>query len=822
MFKNEINSMAKQDMKYILWFEQLSSESLPQAGGKGANLGEMVSIGMPVPSGFVVNTAAFEHFIKANRLDAKIDELIKTTDVDDTDKLTQTSKRIGKMITKADYPITVKQEVTRAYNELSYSRDIKIPEALKLISVGREMAIVAVRSSATTEDLADASFAGQQASFLNVKGVPYLLDAVRRCWASLFTPRAIFYRAKKGFISASIAVVVQRMINGDKSGVTFTVHPSTGEDVCIHEATWGLGESLVLGLITPDRYVVGKKNFEIIEKHVDTKDTMHVRDVGTGRTVQMKVPDDKKDAQVMTEDELKRLTKLAVALEQHYKKPQDIEWAVKGSKIYILQTRPVTTVKAKETKGEKAATAAEEKKLETLKEVILKGMAASPGIGSGPVKVVKSMEEAGKVVNGDVLVAEMTAPDYVPIMSKAAAIVTDKGGSTSHAAIVSREMGTPCVVGTDEATKKLKDGDIVTVDGTNGVVYKGKVEAVAEAEKEEAAKPEKKAAPKKSEKKKSDKKLEDMKLEDLEEELEETIEEMQEDIAERAKPKVYMNLGLPEKIDDYKNLPFEGIGLMRIEFIIAAMGEHPLAMIAAGKSQKYINGLAAGVEKVAAAITPRPVVVRFSDFKTNEYKDLKGGEKYEADEANPMMGWRGVSRYITPKFEEAFRLECRAIAKVRKKHKNVWVMLPFVRIIDEVQKCLQIMEEEGLERGRAGLKVWIMAEVPSVVIMADEFSKLCDGFSIGSNDLTQFVLAVDRDSEMLGEMGYFNEQNLAVKVAIKHMIKEGHENDCTVSICGQAPSKYPDLIQFLVEEKIDSISVNPDVVEETLEMIQSY
>ena len=436
------------------------------------------------------------------------------------------------------------------------------------------------------------------------------------------------------------------------------------------------------------------------------------------------------------------------------------------------------------------------------------------------MKIVKDVKEASKVNKGDVLVAEMTAPDYVPIMSKAVAIVTDKGGSTSHAAIVSREMGTPCVVGTDEATKKLKDGDIVTVDGSNGVVYKGKVEAAAEPEKKKEA-PKKAAAPAKPKKKKSEKKLEDMKLEDLEEELEETIDEMQEDLVAHAKPKVYMNLGLPEKIDDYKDLPFEGIGLMRIEFIIAAMGEHPLAMIAAGKSQKYIDGLAAGIEKVAAATKPRPVVVRFSDFKTNEYKDLKGGEKYEADEANPMMGWRGVSRYITPKFEEAFRLECRALVEVRKKNKNVWAMLPFVRTIDEVEKCLQIMEEEGLERGRAGLKVWIMAEVPSVVLMADEFSKLCDGFSIGSNDLTQFVLAVDRDSEMLGEMGYFNEQNLAVKVAIKHMIKEGHENNCTVSICGQAPSKYPDLIRFLVEEKIDSISVNPDVVEETLEMINN-
>jgi len=792
-------------MRFILWFDQLNKESLPLAGGKGANLGEMVSLELPVPHGFVVNTKAFEHYIKTNNLDTDIDNLINSCNVEDTSQLNETSARIKRRIMDADYPLSIKQEITGAYNELSYSRDIKLPAALGLISAGREMAIVAVRSSATAEDLPTASFAGQQASFLNVKGVPYLLDAIKRCWASLYEPRAIFYRAKQGFTGASIAVIVQRMVDADKAGVTFTAHPTTGEDVVIHEACWGLGESLVLGKVSPDRYIISKKDGRIIEKKIDTKETMHVRDVGTERTVEIRVPPDKRDAQVLTEREIERLTKYGMALENHYGIPQDIEWAIKGSKIHILQTRAVTTIKK-----------AEPEKEEKLKgNVILRGLAASPGVGSGVVKIIREKEDAEKVKKGDVLVTEMTSPDLVPTMSKCAAIVTDRGGSTSHAAIVSREMGIPCIVGTDDATAKLKDGDIVTVDGTNGVVYEGKIELKIKEKPKEKIK----------------KKTEEAKMEELEGELEETLEEEEKPTTKlrklirkalpkpKTKTKVYMNLGIPDKIDEYKDLPFEGIGLMRIEFIIAGLGQHPLALIESGEQEKYIQSMENGIEKVAVAVRPKPVVVRFSDFKTNEYRDLKGGDKFEPEEANPMMGWRGVSRYITPKFEEAFRLECRAIKKVREKYKNIWVMLPFVRTIEEVEKCLKIMEEEGLKRDKE-FKIWIMAEVPSVIFLASEFAKFCDGFSVGSNDLTQFILAVDRDSDILGEMGYFDEKSLAVKVAIKHLIKEAHENGCTVSICGQAPSEYPEYIKFLTEEEIDSISVNPDAVEKTVNIIK--
>lgn len=808
--------MASQ-MKFILWFDEMDKSSINMAGGKGANLGEMVAMELPIPEGFVVNTVAFEHFIRMNKLGAAIEGLIAACNVDDTKQLNETSAHIKRRIIGAEYPLTIKQEITRVYNELSISRDIKIPAALGLISAGREMATVAVRSSATTEDLPTASFAGQQASFLNVKGVPYLLDAVKRCWASLYEARAIFYRAKKGFEHASIAVIVQRMVNADKAGVTFTVDPSTGEDVIIHEACWGLGESLVLGRVNPDRYIVSKKNGALLEKTIGTKETMHTRDIGTEQTVEVRVPEQKRNAQVLTDREVAGLTKYAIVIENHYNVPQDIEWAIKKSKIYILQTRPVTTVGVKKQAKRKKAGAEE--------EVLLKGIGASPGIVSGTVKIITSTKDAESVVKGDILVAEMTSPDLVPTMSKCVAIVTEKGGTTSHAAIVSREMGIPCVVGAKEATAQLRQGSVITVDGTSGIIYKGKIEL--ELVEEQLAEKEEEPA-KKEEQAKMDVKEEIEKLEKMERELEENIEDMEKPVKpavkkslkEKAKIKVYMNLGIPEKIDEYKQLPFEGIGLMRIEFIIAGLGTHPNALIKNGLSQNYITALVKGIEKVAAAVHPRTVVVRFSDFKTNEYRQLKGGEQFEPEEENPMMGWRGVSRYITPEFEEAFRLECRALKKVREKYKNVWVMLPFVRTTEEVKKCLKMMEEEGLKRGADDLQVWLMAEVPSVIFLAGEFAKLCDGFSVGSNDLTQFILGVDRDSAILNKFGYFNERSMAVKMAIKHLVDKAHEAGRTVSICGQAPSEYPEFVEFLVGIGIDSISVNPDAVEKTLEIVK--
>ena len=614
-----------------------------------------------------------------------------------------------------------------------------------------------------------ASFAGQQATFLNVKGVKDLLEAVKKCWASLFEPRAIFYRAKHNIERSSISVIIQRMVNSDKSGVMFTINPTTGENNIVIEACWGLGETIVQGEVEPDRYIVSKDG-KILEKHIGHKEIRRIRDFATEKTIKVPVPKELVDAQVLTEEEITTLAQYGLVLEQHYNHPQDIEFAVEQGRVYLVQTRNVTT----EAKPEEA------KKIAG--EPILKGLGASPGIATGKVKIVHGLEDIQKVEKGDILVTTMTSPDLVPTMSRCAGIITDEGGITSHAAIVSREMEIPCIVGTEKATTTLKDGQIVTIDAYRGLVYPGEV-TVKKEEKEEV-----------------------------------TIEEARK---LRTKTKIYMNLGIPEKIDEYKNLPFDGIGLMRIEFIITSqIGEHPNYLLEIGKQQKFIDKLAEGIAKVASAITPRPVIVRFSDFKTNEYHDLKGGEKYEPKENNPMLGWRGVSRYISPQFEKAFRLECKAVKKVRDELnlKNVWVMLPFVRTTWEVEKCLKIMKSEGLERSE-DFKVWLMAEVPSVIFLADEFSKLCDGFSIGSNDLTQLILGVDRDSDLLANMGYFDERNSAVLRAMKTLIEHAHRNNITVSICGQSVSVYPELTEFLVRSGIDSVSVNPDAVVKARELV---
>jgi len=753
-------------MEYVKWFEQLSKNDLLIAGGKGSNLGEMTKLKLPIPEGFVITTKAFDDFVNLNQVSSQIKELIEKCNVDNTAELLETSKKLKELILSKEIPVKIKSEIIEAYKELSYSRRIIDKRVLALISAGRELALVAVRSSATSEDIPQASFAGQFSSFLNVKGTNDLLDCIKKCWASLFEPRAIFYRVKHGMKHASMAVVVQRMVNSDASGVMFTINPSTGEDEVVIEACWGLGETLVQGEVEPDTYRVSKKG-EILEIKIGKKNRRRIRDLATDKTIEVPVPKDKVEAQVLSKEQILKLAEYGKILERHYGIPQDIEFAIEKDRIYIVQTRAVTT-KAK----------IEEVKISA--EPILKGIAASPGIVTGKVKIIKNLEDLKEFEKGNILVAKMTSPDYVVAMSKSSAIITDEGGLTSHASIVSRELGVPCIVGTGNATSTLKDGQIVTVDAYHGLVYLGEVKIGKEKEFLEEA-----------------------------EKL-------------KTKTKIYMNLGVPEKIEEYKSLPFDGIGLMRIEFIIASyIGEHPNYLLEKGEEEKYINKLAEGIAKVASAIYPKPVVVRFSDFKTNEYRELKGGEKFEPTEANPMLGWRGVSRYISKEFEKAFRLECKAIKKVREEMKldNVWVMLPFVRTTWEVEKCLKIMEEEGLKRSK-DFKVWLMAEVPSIIFLADEFSKLCDGFSIGSNDLTQLIMGADRDSAILAKMGYFDERNLAVLRAISHLIKVAHSNKITVSICGQAPSVYPEFVEFLVRNEIDSISVNPDAVVETRKLVE--
>jgi pyruvate,water dikinase len=772
----------------IIWIENLRAGDTALAGGKGANLGELVSIGIPVPPGFVVTTHAYRRFIKETGLEDEIRRLLERVNLDDPLELERVSEKIRNLIKSKPMPKDIEEAIRNAYRELGKR-------------VGIEEPFVAVRSSASAEDLPEASFAGQQDTYLNVRGEDNVVDKVRSCWASLFTARAIAYRAEHGIdhMSVAMAVVVQKMVNSRSAGVMFTLHPVTGDrNVVVIESSWGLGEAVVGGKVTPDEFVVDKKTLKIIDRKISRKEIMIVYDPERGENVVVKVPEDMATKPSLSDDEVIRLAKYGIAIENHYKHPMDIEWAIDKdieppNNIFIVQARYETVWSRKAGAGEEKP--AEEAKPPEAARVLVRGLPASPGVATGVARVILDPRspEAEKFQKGDVLVTRMTDPDWVPLMKKAAAIVTDEGGMTSHAAIVSRELGIPAVVGTGNATKVIKTGMLVTVDGSRGVVYEGRVE-IGGKKKEEAAAVAAAISP-----------------------------ELLRDLYPVTGTKIYMNLGEPDAIDRYVHLPFDGIGLMRIEFILSDwIGYHPLYLIETGKEDFFVSRLAEGVAKVASAIYPRPVVVRFSDFKTNEYKGLKGGEKYEPDERNPMLGWRGVSRYIHPKYEKAFRLEVRAIKKVREEMglKNVWTMLPFVRTTWEVERVLQIMAEEGLERNR-DFKVWIMAEVPSVVFLADEFAKLVDGFSIGSNDLTQLVLGVDRDSQLLAGMGYFDERDPAVLRAIKMLIDAAHRHGRTVSICGQAPSVYPEIVEFLVENGIDSISVNPDAVIRTRRLVAS-
>ncbi len=775
-------------VKIIAWFEELNKNSVDIAGGKGANLGEMQKAGFPIPPGFVVTAQAYKEFLDRTGIYKEIEELLNKLDVNDTKSLQKTAKEIQTIIKSEVFPEDFKKPVIEAYkNILIGKKHIELnKKALELIKPSRQKEpYVAVRSSATAEDLPEASFAGQQESFLNVKGEEALLEAVKNCWASLFTARAIYYREKNKFPHEKvlISVIIQRMVDSEKSGVAFSIHPTTGDkDLIIIEAGWGLGEYIVKGVINPDHYEVSKTDWTIKKKLVNKQNKMLIKDPISGKNTDVEVPERKQEKQILDDEQIITLAKVTKKIEKHYGVAQDVEWASSDNRLYIVQSRPVTFFGKKAEEGEEVKAAEG--------EVLLKGLPASPGIASGPVKMIHDASELDKVIEGCILVTEMTAPDMVPAMERAAAIVTDKGGLTSHAAIVSRELGVPCIVGTSNATKILKDDMIITVDANKGIVLKAGEKALEEQEKKEEVK-----------------------------EIKQATFSMDAPVTAT---KVYMNLGIPEKIIDYARLPTDGIGLMRIEFIIAShIGVHPNKLIADGKADEYINKLAEGVKKIAEVINPKPVIVRFSDFKTNEYRDLEGGEAYEPHEDNPMIGWRGCSRYVSKEFEQVFRLECKAIKKVRDDGlRNVWVMLPFVRVIDEVKQVLRILKSEGLARGR-DFKVWLMAEVPSIIILADKFAELCDGFSIGSNDLTQLILGVDRDSEKLGKMGYFDERNHAVLASISRLIRLAHDKGVTVSICGQAPSVYPEVTEFLIRQGIDSISVNPDVVLKTKHLISS-
>jgi pyruvate,water dikinase len=738
--------------KAIVWFSEVTKKDIPLVGGKGANLGEMTNAHIPVPPGFIVTANAYYDFLQRSKIAKKIGKLLGSLDINNSKRLQRAANKVKDIILKATMPPELAKEIKEAYAKL-----------------GR--GLVAVRSSSTAEDLPTASFAGQQTTFLNVQGEDEVVAAVQECWASLFGPRAIFYRKQQGFdhLEVGIAVPVQKMVQPEASGVMFTLEPVSNDTSKIAiEAGYGLGEAIVSGSVTPDTYIVDKDGLKISSKQIGKQKWQIIRNTaGDDQQPNIKVslPPELQTQQKLADDDIIALAKLGKHIEDLYHFPQDIEWAKEDKEIYIVQTRPVTTIK----EGAAAGAASE-----ITAPVLLTGAPASPGIASGPVRILPDASHINKVKNGDILVTEMTTPDFVPAMKRAAAIVTDRGGRTAHAAIVSRELGIPCVVGTEQATSTLKNRQIITVDGSQGKVYKGKV---AE---------EKAVLPADVPKKKI-----------------------------KTKTKVYVNLAEPEAAERVAAGDVDGVGLLRAEFIIAGIGEHPNYMISQNRGQEFADKLAQGLTIFAKAFNPRPVVYRTNDFKTNEYRALKGGEDYEAVEENPMLGYRGASRYITD--IEVFKLELEAIKKVRQKYANLWVMIPFVRTVDELASTVRIMESEGLKRTK-DFQLWMMAEVPSNFILLEKFIEVgIDGISIGSNDLTQLILGIDRDSEKLADT--FDERNEAVMIALERLVKVSKSMGITSSICGQAPSFYPELTEKLVEWGITSVSVSPDMIDQTREII---
>ncbi|SHH56072.1 phosphoenolpyruvate synthase [Anaerosphaera aminiphila DSM 21120] len=764
---------------YIKWFNEVKKEDISQVGGKGANLGELTHMGLPVPPGFCITAGGYDKFIEYAELDEVVKFLMEPLDVDNVDSLTEVSREIQEKINNGKIYPKLEEEIVSAYREFAKEINVENPE-------------VAVRSSATAEDLPDASFAGQQDTYLHIRGEEELVKHVRMCWASLWTSRAIYYREKQNFdhFDVSLSVVIQKMVNSEKSGVMFTANPiNNNVDEMMINASWGLGEAVVSGTVTPDEYIIDKKTKKIIEKNIASKNSMVIKKSSGVGTEEVSVADylgrEYVDAECLNEKELNTLIERGLKVEELYGSVQDTEWGfdIDTKEFYFLQSRPITTLKK------------EEKEVLT---PLAKGLPASPGIGRGRVKLIKDISEINLVEDGDILVTEMTNPDMVPAMRKAAGVVTDEGGRTCHAAIVSRELQIPCIVGAKNATKVLKDGAEVTVDATRGIVYEGFVLKEKEEPKQEGK-------------------------ENTVQGQVNITDSLKSLMAPVTATKIYMNLGEPELIEKYKDLPFDGIGLMRTEFIFTNMiGAHPMYLVKTGQQQLMIDKLAEGISKVASAIYPKNLVVRMSDFRTNEFRGLKGGDEVEPIESNPMIGWRGVSRYISPEYEEGFRLECRAMYKVREEFglNNVIAMLPFVRTTDELVTVKEIMASEGLKQSK-NFKIWIMAEVPSVVFQAEEFAELVDGFSIGSNDLTQLVMGADRDSGVLNNMGYFDERNEPVKRALKILIDACNKKGKTCSICGQGPSQYPELAEYLVECGVTSISVNPDTVDYTRRLVAS-
>ncbi len=734
----------------VLWFDEVTKEDVPLVGGKGANLGEMTNASIPVPPGFIVTAYAYFEFLERSGLSSKIRALVEPLDTGDSKELQQVAAKIERLILSSRMPAGLIGEIEQAYAKMGGG-------------------LVAVRSSGTAEDLPDASFAGQQSTFLNILGEKEVVVAVQKCWASLFTPRAIFYRHEQGYdhVKVGIAVPVQKMVQSQASGVMFTLDPNTSDrSKIVIEAIYGLGEMIVSGDVTPDTYVVSKDSLLIVKREIRRQEWKLVRDEKCGN-IKVDLTAQEQAQQKISDNDIITLANIGKRLEDHYQWPQDVEWAKDDGNIFIVQTRPVTNI-------EEVGRAAAKVGQEILAPVLLSGAPASPGVASGPVKIVTDPSQIDKVLDGDILVAAMTTPDFVPAMKRAAAIVTDRGGRTAHAAIVSRELGIPCVVGAEKATAILKDGQVITVNGTTGKVYAGKIEVAVAVQKE-----------------------------------------TRNNAKIKTKTKLLVNLAQPELAERIAGRDVDGIGLLRAEFMVAQIGEHPSYMLSQGRGKEFIDKLASGITLFAKAFHPRQVVYRTNDFKTNEYRALKGGEKYEEVEENPMLGYRGASRYTTD--VATFKLELEAIKKVRESYNNLWVMIPFVRTVKGMAGVLKLMEEEGLKRSK-DFKIWMMVEIPSNIILLEKFISVgIDGISIGSNDLTQLTLGVDRDNASLAAI--FDERDEAVMLSLERAVRVSRQMGITASICGQGPSVYPEMTEKLVERGGTSVSVSPDMIDTTRQRI---
>jgi pyruvate,water dikinase len=783
-----VPSMAQ---RLVVPFTDLRMSDVDTVGGKNASLGEMISqlagAGVTVPPGFATTAAAYRAFLDGAGLSARIQARLKSLRTDDVAELARCGAEIRDWILKAPLPPMLEEEIRSAYRAL----------------LAGSSAPVAVRSSATAEDLPDASFAGQQETFLNINGIDNVLGAVREVFASLYNDRAISYRAHQGFDHAAVALSagIQRMVRSDlaASGVMFTLDTESGfRDVVFITASYGLGEAVVQGAVNPDEFYVHKPMLAagkaaVIRRGIGAKaiKMIFAGDGRAGHSVQtVPVAEAERTRFCLSDAEVLDLARLAVAIEKHYGRPMDIEWGKDGAdgKLYVLQARPETV------KSRGRADAHERYELNTRSEVLTSGRAIGSRIGTGPVRIVKDASEMGQVQEGDVLVTDMTDPNWEPVMKRAAAIVTNRGGRTCHAAIIARELGIPAVVGCGNATEVLRDGMRVTVscaEGDTGNVYAGKLEFAVSAE---------------------------------------AVSSMPQ-----IPLKIAMNIGNPQLAFDFQALPNAGVGLARLEFIINnVIGIHPKAILEfprvpaelksrietasrgyADPRTFFVDKLAEGVATIAAAFWPKPVIVRLSDFKSNEYKKLAGGELYEPDEENPMLGFRGASRYLADSFRDCFAMECVAMRKVRGAMglTNVELMVPFVRTLTEARRVVELLEQHGLKRGRDELKLIMMCELPSNVILADEFLEYFDGFSIGSNDLTQLTLGLDRDSGLVAEA--FDERDPAVKAMLRMAIQACRRQGKYVGICGQGPSDHPDFARWLADEGIESLSLNPDTVVQT-------